>query len=51
VNASNATLYDNLNFNPIRDIAPVAGTITPSERFQDHVPDAAIGPAPKLPKD
>jgi hypothetical protein len=22
-----------------------------SERFQDHVPDAAVGPAPKLPKD
>ena len=22
-----------------------------SERFQDHVPDAADGPAPKLPKD
>jgi tripartite-type tricarboxylate transporter receptor subunit TctC len=28
VNASNATLNDNLNFNPIRDIAPVAGTIS-----------------------
>jgi hypothetical protein len=27
------------------------GHPTPSERFQDHVPDAAIGPAPKLPKD
>jgi tripartite-type tricarboxylate transporter receptor subunit TctC len=26
-NAINATLYDNLNFNFIRDIAPVAGTI------------------------
>jgi hypothetical protein len=27
------------------------GCSTSSERFQDHVPDAAVGPAPKLPKD
>jgi hypothetical protein len=27
------------------------GHSTSSERFQDHVPDAAIGPASKLPKD
>jgi hypothetical protein len=24
---------------------------TSGERFQDHIPDAAIGPSPKLPKD
>jgi hypothetical protein len=27
------------------------GHAASSKRFQDHVPDAAVGPAPKLPKD
>jgi hypothetical protein len=27
------------------------GYSTSGEPFQDHVPDAAVGPAPKLPKD
>jgi len=35
-NAFNATLYDNLNFNFIRDIAPVAGIMAASSVMMVH---------------
>jgi hypothetical protein len=29
----------------------VVANASSSERLQDHIPDAAVGPPPKLPKD